>query len=276
MKEIEAIKSQFEKLIQIMARLRAEDGCPWDREQTYESLRQYLLEETYEVLELIDAGRYDDLKFELGDLLLQVIFQSQIAEEEGRFSIYDVLEIINQKLIHRHSNVFGDVKINNAEEQTVNWEKMKRKENANRSTIDGVPDQLPALLRAFRTQAKAATVGFDWQTIEPIWEKFREETQELHRAVKDGGQRDIEMEFGDMLFTMVNLSRFLKVNPEDALRLSIDKFSSRFRQLERIARSENKSLDEMTLEEMDKIWDQIKAAHQTSAEALPGTCDVNN
>jgi len=266
MKDIEAIKSQFEKLIEIMARLRAENGCPWDREQTYESLRQYLLEETYEVLELIDAGQYDDLKYELGDLLLQVIFQSQIAEEEGRFSIYHVLEIINQKMIHRHSNVFGEVKINSAEEQTINWERMKRKENAIRSTIDGVPDQLPALLRAFRTQSKAATVGFDWRSIEPVWEKFQEEMQELHRAIQSGNQRDVEMELGDLLFTMVNLSRFLKVNPEDALRISINKFSTRFRKLERVVRNENKSLDEMTLEEMDKIWDQIKASNRTSAE----------
>jgi len=258
MKEIEETKNQFEKLVKIMARLRAEDGCPWDQEQTFESLRQYLLEETYEVLELIDEGRYDELKFELGDLLLQVIFQSQIAEEEGRFTINDVLKIINRKLIHRHSNVFGDVKINNAEEQTVNWEKMKKKETVNRSTIDGVPARLPALLRAYRTQAKAATVGFDWNDIEPIWDKFKEETSELQHAVENNDQEEIEMEFGDLLFTMVNLSRFLKVNPEDALRKSIDKFSTRFRHVESIALEANSSLDEMTLDEMDKIWDQVK------------------
>ncbi len=258
MKDIEETKKLFEKLVKIMERLRAEDGCPWDREQTYESLRQYLLEETYEVLELIDEGRFDELKFELGDLLLQVIFQSQIAEEEGRFTINDVLEIINRKLIQRHSNVFGDVKINNAEEQTINWEKMKKKESVNRSTIDGVPPQLPALLRAYRTQAKASTVGFDWSDTEPVWDKFKEELDELQQAVKNRDTEEIEMEFGDLLFTMVNLSRFIHVNPEDALRKSIDKFSTRFRHIERIAQESNKSLDEMSLEEMDEIWDRVK------------------
>lgn len=258
MKDIGETKKLFEKLVKIMERLRAEDGCPWDKAQTYESLRQYLLEETYEVLELIDEGRFDELKFELGDLLLQVIFQSQIAEEEGRFTINDVLEIINRKLIQRHSNVFGDVKINNAEEQTVNWEKMKKKESVNRSAIDGVPPQLPALLRAYRTQAKASTVGFDWSDEKPVWDKFKEELGELQQAVKNRDAKEIEMEFGDLLFTMVNLSRFIHVNPEDALRKSIDKFSTRFRHIEGIAKESNKALDDMSLEEMDEIWDRVK------------------
>jgi len=258
MKDFEEVKFQFERLVQIMERLRREDGCPWDREQTYESLRQYLLEETYEVLELIDAGDYDELKNELGDLLLQVIFQAQIAEEEGRFTIIDVLARINQKLIHRHSNVFGDVLVRTAEEQTVNWEKMKKKEDHTRSVIDGVPKELSALLRAHRIQAKAAAVGFDWENAHQVWEKVEEEFRELKHAISQQRQEEIELEFGDLLFTMVNLSRFIRVNPEDALRKAIQKFSTRFREMEsEVARTQN-SFENMNLEEMDKIWEQVK------------------
>ena len=258
MKNFDAIKSEFARLVQIMERLRREDGCPWDREQTYESLRQYLLEETYEVLELIDAGQYDGLKNELGDLLLQVIFQAQIAEEESRFTILDVLKIINQKLIHRHSNVFGDVIVRNAEEQTVNWEKMKKQEDKNRSVIDGVPKELSALLRAYRMQAKAATVGFDWENSRQVWEKVEEELNELKESIAHESQKEVEIEFGDLLFAFVNLSRFINVNPEDALRKAIQKFSDRFRQMEQEVANANKSLHDMTLKEMDQVWDRIK------------------
>jgi tetrapyrrole methylase family protein/MazG family protein len=258
MKNLEQVKSEFARLVQIMERLRREDGCPWDREQTYESLRQYLLEETYEVVELIDAGNYDELKNELGDLLLQVIFQSQIAGEEGRFTIFDVLKKINEKLIHRHSNVFGDVVVRNAEEQTVNWEKMKKKEDEDRSVIDGVPKQLSALLRAYRMQSKAATVGFDWENVHQVWEKVEEEINELKQSIDDNSPQEIEMEFGDLLFAMVNLSRFTNVNPEDALRMAIEKFSARFRQMEKEVADSNKSLHDMKLEEMDLIWEEIK------------------
>ncbi len=258
MKNFEEIKSEFAQLVQIMEQLRGEDGCPWDREQTYESLRQYLLEETYEVLELIDVGNYDELKNELGDLLLQVIFQSQIAEEEGRFTIFDVLKKINEKLIHRHSNVFGNVVVRNAEEQTVNWEKMKKTEDKDRSVIDGVPKQLSALLRAYRMQAKAATVGFDWENAHQVWEKIEEELEELKDSIKHHSQDEIEMEFGDLLFAIVNLSRFINVNPEDALRKAIEKFSARFRHMEKEVADSKKSLHDMKLEEMDLIWDEIK------------------
>lgn len=258
MKNLDEIKSEFARLVQIMERLRQADGCPWDREQTYESLRQYLLEETYEVLELIDAGQYNELKNELGDLLLQVIFQAQIAEEEGRFSIINVLKIINQKLIHRHSNVFGDVIVRNAEEQTVNWEKMKKQEDKDRSVIDGVPQQLSALLRAYRMQAKAATVGFDWENVHQVWQKVEEELNELKESLNHESQDEVAMEFGDLLFAIVNLSRFINVNPEDALRKAIHKFSDRFRQMEQEVADANKSLHDMTLKEMDQIWERIK------------------
>lgn len=258
MKNLEQVKSEFGRLVQIMEQLRGEDGCPWDREQTYESLRQYLLEETYEVLELIDSKKYDELKNELGDLLLQVIFQAKIAEEERRFTILDVLKKINQKLINRHSNVFGDVIVRNAEEQTVNWEKMKKNEDKDRSVIDGVPKQLSALLRANRMQAKAATVGFDWENAQQVWEKVEEELTELKQSINASNQEEIEMEFGDLLFALVNLSRFIRVNPEDALRKSIEKFSDRFRQMERNVTDANKSLHDMKLEQMDAIWEEIK------------------
>ncbi len=255
----EEIKQKFFTLVDIMQQLRSQSGCPWDREQTFESLRQFLLEETYEVLELIDQARYDELKFELGDLLLQVIFQSQIAAEENRFTIADVLENINKKLIHRHPNVFGNTKIRTAEEQTVNWEKMKKKEQTNRSVIAGVPREMPALLRAHRIQSKAATVGFDWQDARPVWDKLEEEIGELKQAVAQKNAVEIENEFGDLLFTVVNLARFLKVNPEASLTKATDKFSQRFFALEKKAKQENKLLSEMTLPEMDKIWDEIKA-----------------
>ena len=259
MENLEMIKDQFAKLVEIMEKLRGEQGCPWDKEQTHESLRQYLLEETYEVLELIDEGRYDELKNELGDVLLQVIFQSQIAKEDGRFDIQVVLENINKKLIHRHPNVFGDTVIKTAEEQTVNWEKMKKKENADRSVIDGVPKQLPALQRAQRIQQKAATVGFDWQKVQPVWEKVEEELNELQSAIEEENPQNIEDEFGDLLFTIVNLSRFIKVNPEDALRKSIEKFSARFRRMEEEVKNSDQSFENMSLNEMDQIWEKIKS-----------------
>ncbi|MBL7093915.1 nucleoside triphosphate pyrophosphohydrolase [candidate division KSB1 bacterium] len=258
MNNLEKIKDQFAKLVEIMAGLRGEQGCPWDKEQTHESLRQYLLEETYEVLELIDEARYDELKNELGDLLLQVIFQSQIAKEEGRFDIRDVVENINKKLIHRHPNVFGDTVIKTAEEQTVNWEKMKKKEDSDRSVIDGVPKQLPSLLRAHRIQQKAATVGFDWDNTLPVFEKVEEEFNELKQAIKNKNSKNIEEEFGDLLFTMVNLSRFIQVNPEDSLRLSVEKFACRFKKMEEKVKQNKQTFEEMSLNEMDEIWDEIK------------------
>jgi len=257
MNTMDTIVSKFEKLIDIMANLRSENGCPWDREQTFESLRQFLLEETYEVLELIDEGRYAELQFELGDLLLQIIFQSQIANEMKLFDIGDVLENINKKLIHRHPNVFGDVAINSAEEQTINWEKMKRKEGK-KSVIDGVPKELSALLRAHRLQGKAATVGFDWEKVEDVWDKVEEELAELREAIAKSDKTGIEEEFGDVLFSFVNLSRFLKVNPEDALRRTIEKFTGRFKLLENQFARKNINLSDITLEEMDAAWNEIK------------------
>ncbi|MDZ7386330.1 MAG: nucleoside triphosphate pyrophosphohydrolase [candidate division KSB1 bacterium] len=249
--------NQFERLVALMATLRGEKGCPWDREQTHRSLRQYLLEEAYEVLEAIDQERYDDMKEELGDLLLQVVFHAQIAAEQGRFTIADVVQGINDKLVRRHPHVFGDAQIHTAEEQTVHWENVKQGEGKE-SVVDGVPRELSALLRAHRVQSKAATVGFDWQDASQVWPKVEEELAELRRACQLGDQKKVEEELGDVLFSLVNLSRFIHVNPEDALRGTVDKFIRRFKQVERELKARGRSLQEATLQEMDEIWERVK------------------
>ena len=240
-----------------MAKLRGPGGCPWDREQTHASLKKYLLEEAYEVLESIDEEDQDALKEELGDLILQSVFHAQIAYENGQFTIWDVLDQINTKLIRRHPHVFGDVKINTAEEQKIHWEKIKRTEGK-KSVIDGVPKESPSLLRAHRIQQKAATVGFDWDHRDQVWDKVHEEILELKEAVEEKNQEAVEEEFGDLLFSLVNLSRFLKVHPEDALRLATEKFIHRFQAVETRFESENRDLRKATLEEMDAVWNEVK------------------
>lgn len=252
-----SLGTKFEELVRIMTKLRAPGGCPWDREQTHASLRQYLLEEAYEVLEAIDAGDDRHLQEELGDLLLQVIFHAQIAAEQNTFEISDVVQSITEKLIRRHPNVFGDTKIDSAAEQSVNWEKIKKQEGKS-SAIDGVPRALSALLRAWRIQQKASTVGFDWIEVEPVWEKIHEELEELREACEHGSQDRIEEEFGDLLFSIINLSRFINVNPEDSLRQTIEKFSQRFKTVERHFETEGRSMNDATLEEMDEIWEKTK------------------
>jgi len=247
----------FTELVEIMEKLRRQDGCPWDKEQTHQSLRQFLLEETYEVLESIDQNDLLALKEELGDLLLQVVFHAQIASETDQFNIIDVINSINDKLISRHPNVFGDTVIKTAEEQTINWERLK-KDEGRESIIEGVPKNLPSLLRAHRIQSKAATVGFDWSDINDVWEKVNEEFSELKEAISQKNQIKIEEEFGDLLFSLVNISRFLKVNPEDSLRLTIEKFIQRFQKIEKELKNRGKSPEESTLEEMDEIWEKAK------------------
>lgn len=249
--------SMFEKLIDIMSRLRGPNGCPWDREQTHSSLRQYLIEETYEVLEVLDEENYPELCNELGDLLLQIVFHAQLAKESQRFNIADIIEAITEKLIRRHPNVFANVEINTAEEQSVNWERIKKTEGK-KSVIDGVPKALPALLRAGRIQQKAATVGFDWPDQKPVWDKVHEELGELDEALQQKNKTRIEEELGDLLFSLVNLSRFLNINPEDALRKTINKFSTRFQKVETYFEENGENINEKSLEEMDAVWDKIK------------------
>lgn len=252
-----SVANKFEQLVNIMELLRSEKGCPWDREQTHKSLRQFLLEETYEVLESIDNDDIDELKIELGDLLLQIVFHAQIASEEKHFNIEDILENINNKLVTRHPNVFGDLKIDSAKEQTINWEKIKMTEGK-KSVIDGVPKDLPALLSAHRIQSKAATVGFDWEIINDVWKKIDEELNEFKQAVDVNNHDDIEEEFGDLLFSLVNLSRFIQVNPEDALRNTVKKFSKRFKYIEQQVSEKGKKMVDCSLEELDTIWEESK------------------
>ncbi|MBD3373866.1 nucleoside triphosphate pyrophosphohydrolase [candidate division KSB1 bacterium] len=249
-----------------MKKLRSDDGCPWDRKQTHQSLRQHLLEEAYEVLETIDEERYDELAGELGDLLLQVVFHAQMASESNRFTINDVLDAITEKLIRRHPHVFGDETVETAEEQIQLWEQTKVKNEGKRSALDGIPKQLPALVRAYRMQGKAAAVGFDWPQIEPVWQKLDEEIKELKHEITESNRELIEEELGDVLFTVVNLSRFVHINPEDALRRTIEKFDRRFKKIEAVLQQQGKTMHTVSLEEMDSIWDSIKAKEKENIE----------
>ncbi|MCL6519755.1 MAG: nucleoside triphosphate pyrophosphohydrolase [Armatimonadetes bacterium] len=246
-----------------MEKLRAPDGCPWDREQTHQTLKKYLLEETYEVLEAIDAGNLAELKTELGDLMLQIIFHAQIAAEEGVFNIKDVLEAISEKLIRRHPHVFGDVKVACAEEVLHRWEEIKACEpgyEKRKSILDGVPRTLPALARAMEISKRAAGAGFEWPDMHAVLEKVREEISELENEIQVGNKERIADEIGDLLFTVVNVARWAKVDPEDALRRMTDRFIERFKQIEEVAQSSGRQLSQMSIEEMDAIWDRAKNA----------------
>lgn len=249
--------NEFDEFVNIVRRLRKD--CPWDRIQTHLSLRRCLLEETYEVLESIDDGNMSELKKELGDIFLQVVFHSNIAEENKEFTLSEVISSETKKLIDRHPHVFGDIKVTDSEEVKKNWEKLKKKEGRI-SVIEGIPAELPALLKAYRIQEKASRVGFDWKDEKPVFEKIIEEINELRQNVDSGKPvGDIEDEIGDVLFSIVNYSRFLKINPEDALRRTIKKFRDRFQKIEKYAEENNRILDEMSLEEMDEIWNKAKA-----------------
>ncbi len=251
----------FTRLVDIMARLRGPGGCPWDKEQTHESLKPFLVEETYEVLEAIDEGEPDKVKEELGDLLFQVVFHARLAEEAGRYGIDDVLEGIEKKMIRRHPHVFGDKELSTAAEVLVDWETMKKKEEGYRtrkSILDGVPRELPALIRAHRLQERAARVGFDWDRVEDVKAKLDEEVGEFKATLEKRDQAMMEDELGDIFFVLVNISRFVGINPEDALRKTISKFISRFRFVEEQASGMGRELSEMSLDEMDALWEKSK------------------
>ena len=250
----------FEKLVSIMSTLRSENGCPWDREQTHDTLRPYLIEEAYEVLDAIESHDDKSLREELGDLLLQVVFHAQLASETARFSIDDVADSIVEKLIRRHPHVFGDVKADTPHEVLNNWEKIKQAEDTSgrKSILDGLPGHLPALLKAYRVQEKVARVNFDWDDIRDVFGKVHEEIDELQEAHTHQDQTKLEEEFGDLLFSLVNLARHLKVTPEDALRRTIQKFMDRFKYVEETMNLKGESLEDSTLERMDELWEEAK------------------
>jgi len=248
----------FRKFLKTVELLRSEKGCPWDKEQTMESMRGNVIEEAYEVVEAIDEGNYEKLKEELGDLLLQVVFLSQIAKEEEKFTISDVIDSINKKLINRHPHVFGNLKIKDTEEVLRNWAEIKKREKGGKGILDGVPKALPQLYRAKRIQEKVSRVGFDWNRWEEVYDKILEELDELKTAIKSGNQEDIEDETGDILFAVVNLARFLKVNAEDALRKTNERFIKRWNEMEEMALREGKDITTMKIDELSEFWEATK------------------
>ena len=263
-----AMSKAFNKLVGVMERLRGRNGCPWDREQTRETLKPFLLEETYEVLEAIEEKDVEMLREELGDVLFQVIFHAEIAKEKGEFTIEDVLTELSRKMIRRHPHVFSNAKVGTAKEALARWEILKSQESRNKkrkSVLDGVPRQLPALLRSNQLQSRASRVGFDWSSFRPVWKKVREELRETEVSIREGNRRSIESELGDLFFSLVNASRFLKVDPEDALRKANQRFAGRFREMEKRARNLKRSLSEMGPAEMDRLWEEAKAAERKRA-----------
>ncbi|GAB7256919.1 nucleoside triphosphate pyrophosphohydrolase [Polaribacter sp. OB-PA-B3] len=245
----------FNRLLDIMDDLR--EKCPWDKKQTLESLRHLTIEETYELADAILDNDLQEIKKELGDVLLHIVFYAKIGSEKNSFDIADVANTISDKLIHRHPHIYGDVKVDNEEDVKKNWEKLKLKEG-NTSVLEGVPKSLPALVKASRIQEKVAGVGFDWEKPEQVWEKVQEELEELNEELKAGNKENIEKEFGDVLFSMINYARFIDVNPENALEKTNKKFINRFQFLEKAVKDAGKDLAEMSLTEMDIYWEKSK------------------
>lgn len=261
------IQNKFNEFVELVKRLRKE--CPWDREQTNDSIKSATIEEAYEVVEAIDKKDFVELKKELGDLLLHVVFHTVIAEEQNRFKIDDVIESIQEKLIRRHPHVFGTTEVSGSEEVKKNWEKIKLEEGRD-SILEGVPHYLPALQRAHRLQEKAAKVGFDWENKEDVWEKVIEEIKEMHeieelkknsesKEKSDLLTKKLEEEVGDVFFAMVNYARFLGINPEEALRVTNNKFIKRFQYIEEKIKESGRSVSDSNLEEMDKFWNESKS-----------------
>ncbi len=254
----------FQRLLDIMDRLRVE--CPWDKKQTIESLRHLTIEEVFELSQAIVDEDYQDVRKELGDIIMHIVFYSRIAEDRNLFTIDDVINGICEKLIVRHPHVFGDTTVKTAEEVADNWEKIKLTKERNKSVLGGVPDGMPELLKAYRMQEKAAGVGFDWENKEQVWEKVEEEIGELKAEIGDGdgsgngkcSKERVTEEFGDLMFALVNYSRFIKVNPGDALEMANKKFKRRFSYVEDKAREMGKSLVDMSLDEMNELWDEAK------------------
>jgi len=256
----ETTQNRFDRLMEIMRKLRAPGGCPWDAEQSHDSLKRYLLEEAYEVIEAIDARDSALLKEELGDLMLQPVFHAAIAEETGAFTMDEVLDAINDKLVRRHPHVFGDQVIESSAAQVENWEKIKKNEKGEerKSALSGIPPHLPALMQAQKITEKAARVGFDWEHTDQVFAKVMEELHEFQEAMVSGDQQEMESELGDLLFAIVNLGRFLALDPEDALRKTIQRFTRRFNHIEETLHGRGERLQDSTLEEMDLLWEEAK------------------
>jgi tetrapyrrole methylase family protein/MazG family protein len=253
----------FETLLSLMGRLRGEGGCPWDREQTRDSLKPYLIEETYEALEAIDEGRTDHIVEELGDVLFQVVFHSQIALEQGEFTMAEVLQAVIRKMTSRHPHVFADAQVADAREALHQWERLKRAEGngdgSRRSALDGVPRSLPSLLRAQRLQVKAGRVGFDWPSWREAWSKVREELAETDEAMASGDPTRIKSEIGDVLFSLVNVARLLDLDAEDSLRQAADTFTRRFKEVEAAMRAEGRQVADASAEDLDRQWEAAKS-----------------
>ena len=258
-------KRSFEELVQLMMRLRGADGCPWDRQQTLQSLKPFIVEEAYEVVEAIDGDDRHALAEEIGDFLLQAVFAAQITREEGSFDIYDAITVLHDKLVRRHPHVFGEVEAHDAEQVLVNWEKLKNEERKaeNKSLLAGVPTALPALLKASRLTEKAARVGFDWRRTDDVLDKLDEEVAELREAVASSDSAHIREEIGDLLFTIANIARKLDVDAEDSLQAANQKFTRRFTAMEHKVRGDGRNLDQLTLEQMDALWDEAKLAERS-------------
>lgn len=257
----------MKKLVAILKQLRGENGCPWDRAQTHESIKTCLIEEAYEVIEAINKKDMSSLKEELGDLLLQVVFHAQIAEENGQFCIDDVIQAISDKLVYRHPHVFSDVNANNVDEALTTWESMKKKEKEIKTQTEAmrkISSALPALMKSYKIQKKAADVGFDWDDVKCAFDKVNEETLELLEIYKGDNKEKIREEVGDLLFAVVNVARFLGVDPEDALHMTNAKFVNRFSYIENTALSQGRNLEEMNLDEMDVLWEEAKKKFRKS------------
>lgn len=259
------LQPDITKLTGLMAALRAPDGCPWDREQTLESLAPFIIEEAYEVVSAIDSGSMDEIKDELGDLLFQIIFASQIAEEKKCFTLASVIDGTVRKMIRRHPHVFGDrdaEKAKTPKDVLKRWDQIKSEEKKNekyKGYLSGVPEAMPALLRAHKISKKAAKTGFDWKNAAQVFEKVDEEMAEFKQALKNKDRRNMEEEMGDLLFTIVNVSRFMEINPEEALRKTIGKFITRFHYMERKAAKKGRDISALTLGEMDDLWEEAKS-----------------
>jgi tetrapyrrole methylase family protein / MazG family protein len=257
---IDLLNHTFDNLREVIRRLRAPGGCPWDREQTHESLRAHSIEEIYELIEAIDNQDDDGIMEELGDIFMHVVLHSQIGEDDGYFTVDDVIRGVTNKMIFRHPHVFGDVSVGSSDEVVQNWEELKKQEKGEKrkSVLDGVPKPLPALLKAYKVQKKAAKVGFDWDQVSDIWAKLDEEIKEAKEAIEQNDREEMEIELGDVLFVLANLTRFYKINPEIALERTNQKFISRFTYIEEKLKHDGVDIDQASLEVMDKYWNQAK------------------